>query len=272
MAASLHQRFGMTRLRLPPAVRIGCSGWQYRHWRGNFYPTDVPAARWLEYYAGHFDTVEINNSFYRLPQANTFAEWRRRVPRSFLYAVKASRYLTHLKKLKEPGPPVSLFFSRARALGGRLGPVLYQLPPRWPRNLERLETFLRTLPRRRQHAIEFRDPSWYCDETFELLDRYKAALCLHDMAGSATGRRLVGPFIYLRLHGPQRYTGSYSYRTLEAWAEWCAGLHQQGMPVYAYFNNDAGGDAPRDALRLRELCERYERHTSQRRRSAFAAP
>jgi uncharacterized protein YecE (DUF72 family) len=241
-------------------VRIGCSGWQYKHWRGGFYPTALPATRWLEHYATHFDTVEINNSFYRLPEAHTFAEWRRRVPRSFVYAVKASRYLTHMKKLNEPGPPLALFFSRARRLGARLGPVLYQLPPRWPRNLERLAIFLRTLPTRRRHAIEFREPSWYCDETYDLLRRHHVALCLHDMAGSATGRHLVGPFVYLRLHGPQRYAGRYSDRNLERWAEWCADRRRQGMSVYAYFNNDTGGHAPRDALRLRELCERYDTH------------
>jgi uncharacterized protein YecE (DUF72 family) len=239
------------------SVRVGCSGWQYKHWRGNFYPAALPPARWLEYYATQFDTVEINNSFYRLPEADTFAEWRRRVPRSFVYAVKASRYLTHMKKLKDPGPPVARLFSRVRNLGRRLGPVLYQLPPHWPRNLERLETFLRTLPQSRLHAIEFRDPSWYCDETFDLLSRYHVALCLHDMAGSATGRRLVGPFVYLRLHGPQRYSGRYRERTLEAWADWCVSSQCQGLPVYVYFNNDAGGHAPRDALRLRELCNRY---------------
>ena len=178
------------------------------------------------------------------------------MPRSFIYAVKASRYLTHMKKLKDPGPPVKLLFSRAQQLGPQLGPVLYQLPPRWPLNLERLDTFLRTLPARRRHAIEFRDSSWYCDETFEMLNRYRVALCAHDMAGSATGARVVGPFAYLRLHGPQRYAGRYSDRMLEAWAEWCVSNRQQGMPVYVYFNNDTGGHAPRDASRLRELCER----------------
>jgi len=233
-------------------VNVGCSGWQYKHWRGDFYPATLPATRWLEYYATHFDTVEINNSFYRLPLAETFAEWRRRVPSSFVYAVKASRYLTHMKKLKDPAPPIALFFSRARKLGRRLGPVLYQLPPRWPRNLERLETFLQALPKHIFHAIEFRHPSWYGDGTFALLTRYHVAMCLHDMAESASGRRMVGPFLYLRLHGPQRYTGRYSDYVLDAWAEWCAGCHQQGMPVYAYFNNDAGGHAPRDAVRLRE--------------------
>lgn len=202
----------------------------------------------------HFDTVEINSSFYRLPAADTFAEWCHRVPQSFVYAVKASRYLTHMKKLKEPGPPVTLFFRRARKLGHRLGPVLYQLPPRWPRNLARLEIFLQTLPANRLHAIEFRDPSWYGDETFEMLSRHHVALCLHDMAGSPTGQHQVGPFVYLRLHGPQRYAGRYSDRALEVWAEWCADRRREGVAVYAYFNNDAGGHAPRDALRLRELC------------------
>ncbi len=236
----------------PAAVRVGCSGWQYKHWRGDFYPAGLPAARWLEYYASHFDTVEINNSFYRLPLAETFADWRRRVPSSFIYAVKASRYLTHMKKLKEPGPPVALLFSRARRLGRRLGPVLYQLPPRWPRNLERLETFLQTLPKTVRHAIEFRDPSWYTDDTLLLLSKHHVTMCLHDMAGSETGQRRSGPFIYVRFHGPQRYTGRYLDDVLDRWAEWCAGFHSDGTPVYAYFNNDAGGHAPRDAVRLRD--------------------
>jgi uncharacterized protein YecE (DUF72 family) len=233
-------------------LRVGCSGWQYKHWRGDFYPATLPAARWLEFYATHFDTVEINNSFYRLPLAETFAEWRRRVPASFVYAVKASRYLTHMKKLKDPEEPVALLFSRARRLGKRLGPVLYQLPPRWPRNLERLERFLRALPKSVSHVVEFRDPTWYADDTYALLARHHVAMCLHDMAGSATGQRLVGPLAYIRFHGPQRYTGAYTDAVLERWADWCAGLFSRGTSVHAYFNNDAGGHAPRDAIRLRE--------------------
>jgi uncharacterized protein YecE (DUF72 family) len=235
-----------------PVVRVGCSGWQYKHWRGNFYPATLPSTRWLEYYATQFDTVEINNSFYRLPHADTFADWRRRVPASFAFAVKASRYLTHMKKLKDPGAPVALFFSHARRLGRRLGPVLFQLPPRWPLNLERLETFLRALPKKALHVIEFRDASWYVNDVFALLTRYGVALCAHDMAGSATGERMVGPFIYLRLHGPQRYAGRYPDDVLDTWAEWCAEGCRKGLPVYAYFNNDSGGHAPRDAVRLRE--------------------
>ena len=237
-------------------VRIGCSGWQYKHWRGDFYPDNLPASRWLEHYAAHFDTVEINNSFYRLPSAETFAAWRSRVPRGFLYAVKASRYLTHMKKLTTPADPLALLFSRARQLRDRLGPTLYQLPPRWPRNLERLAAFVRALPKSRQHAIEFRDPSWYTDETFDLLERHHVALCLHDMAGSATGRMAVGPFVYVRLHGPQKYAGRYPDSQLREWADWTARRSQQGVPVYIYFNNDTGGHAPRDAIRLRDLCHR----------------
>ncbi|HKT79363.1 MAG TPA: DUF72 domain-containing protein [Vicinamibacterales bacterium] len=235
------------------SLHIGCSGWQYKHWRDNFYPHSLRASQWLEYYASRFDTVEINNSFYRLPAADTFENWRRRVPSGFVYSVKASRYLTHMKKLKDPGPPLDLFFSRAKHLGNRLGPVLYQLPPRWPRNVERLDAFLRALPRRRRHVIEFREPSWYSDDVMECLRARSVALCLHDMAGSAAPRIVVGPFVYVRLHGPERYAGGYSREALSEWAEWCAARLAEGVPVYVYFNNDSGGHAPRDALRLRSM-------------------
>jgi uncharacterized protein YecE (DUF72 family) len=237
-------------------IHVGCSGWQYAHWRGNFYPAGLPQTRWLEYYAARFPTVEINNTFYRLPAAPTFVEWRRRAPPGFVFALKASRFLTHMKKLKDPVDPLRLFFARARCLGRSLGPVLYQLPPRWALNLPRLETFLRALPRRRQHAIEFRDPSWYAADVLALLERRGVALCLHDMEGSASGRRSVGPFVYVRFHGTARYHGSYDDRTIEEWAAWLAEALREGRPVFAYFNNDVGGHAPRDALRLRKAVER----------------
>jgi uncharacterized protein YecE (DUF72 family) len=240
----------------PAPLRIGCSGWQYKHWRGDFYPTELAPGRWLEYYAQRFDTVEINNTFYRLPEAQTFASWERRVPMRFVYAVKASRFLTHMKKLKDPEAPLDLFFTRAKRLGRTFGPVLYQLPPRWPVNLERLQIFLRALPKRQQHAIEFREPSWYSSETLVLLERYKVALCLHDMQGSASGRLAVGPFIYVRFHGTSKYTGSYSDEALERWADWLTERLRANVPVYAYFNNDTGGHAPRDAVRLREAITR----------------
>jgi uncharacterized protein YecE (DUF72 family) len=234
-------------------LRIGCSGWQYKHWRGDFYPAGVPTSRWLEYYAARFDTVEINNSFYRLPEEKTFDAWRDRVPRHFVYAVKASRYITHLKKLKEPGDAVDLLFSRVTHLEHALGPVLYQLPPRWPLNLKRLNVFLRTLPRHRHHVVEFRDPSWYVDEVFESLHEHRVALCLHDMQGSATGLRRIGPLVYVRFHGPAKYQGGYSNDRLAECSAWCAARIAEGVSVYAYFNNDVGGHAPRDAMRFREM-------------------
>jgi uncharacterized protein YecE (DUF72 family) len=235
---------------------IGCSGWQYKHWRGDFYPRSLPQNRWLEHYAEHFNTVETNNTFYRLPEAPTFAAWRRTAPKGFVFAVKASRYLTHMKKLKDPADPLALFFSRARALGPAFGPVLYQLPPRWPLNLDRFETFLRALPKARRHAVEFREPSWYCNEVYALLRHHRVALCLHDMEGSASGKRAVGPFVYARFHGTQKYGGRYSDAALDDWAEWFANQLRQGVPVYAYFNNDTGGHAPRDAARLRSMINR----------------
>jgi uncharacterized protein YecE (DUF72 family) len=174
----------MTARKLVWAVRAGSTS-------GNFYPADMPPLRWLDYYTSRFDTVEINNTFYRLPEASALAAWRKRVPKDFLFAIKASRYLTHMKKLKDPEQPIERLLSRARRLGAALGPILYQLPPHWPVNIERLTLFLGNLPNAFRHAIEFRDPSWYTPEVFALLERHRVACCLHDMAGSATGRLVM---------------------------------------------------------------------------------
>jgi uncharacterized protein YecE (DUF72 family) len=253
------------------SVRIGCSGWQYKHWRGDFYPAELPQSRWLEHYAQRFDTVEINNTFYRLPEATTFAAWARRAPKRFLYAVKASRFLTHMKKLKDPEGPLDLFFSRAERLGPTFGPVLYQLPPRWPVNLERFEIFLKALPRRRRHVVEFREPSWYSDDVYALMRHHRVALCLHDMKGSESGRLVVGPFIYVRFHGTEKYSGSYSDAMLESWAAWLSKQVGAGLSVYAYFNNDTGGHAVRDAARLREMMSRLTSLEPQRTTAAAQA-
>jgi uncharacterized protein YecE (DUF72 family) len=240
--------------RRPPRARVGCSGWQYKHWRGDFYPADLPQKRWFERYAQVFDTVEINDSFYRLPEASTFADWAARAPADFLFAVKASRFLTHMKKLKDPEEPIERFFSRARAMRRRLGPVLYQLPPGWKLDRGRLEHFLQVLPRGVAHVLEFREPSWYADDVFALLERHGVALCLHDMRGSATGRIRVGPFVYVRFHGASgRYDGSYPEDRLAPWAAWLTEQLAAGIDVFAYFNNDVGGHAPRDAVVLRRL-------------------
>ena len=242
------------------APRVGCSGWNYKSWRGRFYPTDLPVARWLEYYATRFDTVEINNSFYRLPDRSTFASWRTQVPSAFLYAVKASRFLTHMKRLLDPEDPLQRLFSSVSGLARRLGPVLYQLPPTLAIDLPRLDRFLRALPRTssgtRLHVVEFRHPSWYMTDTFELLTRRRVSLCLHDKLGSELEKPFVGPFVYVRFHGTSgRYHGSYSRRHLDRWANVLAEQTQQGKRVFAYFNNDPEAVATTNALTLRELID-----------------
>lgn len=240
-------------------ARVGCSGWEYKHWRGDFYPADLPRPRWFEHYTRTFDTVEINNTFYRLPKEETFVRWAARAPRGFLYAVKASRYLTHMKKLKDPEEPLERLFSRMAPLGRFRGPVLYQLPPGWKLDRLRLEHFLQALPKGVRHAIEFRDPSWYAPDVRPLLERHRVALCLHDMQGSATGQERVGPFVYVRFHGAVgHYSGGYSDERLRGWAEWLAGQQAAGVDVYAYFNNDVGGHAPRNAVTLRRFLEERE--------------
>jgi len=231
-------------------IRVGCSGWQYRHWRGDFYPEGLASARWLDHYTSIFDTVELNNSFYRLPERETFERWRERTPPGFLFAVKASRFLTHLKKLKDPEEPLARFFEHASGLGPKLGPVLYQLPPRWPLDVTRLDHFLSALPPGR-HVMEFREPSWYAPAVLGRLEQAGVTLCLHDMPGSATPRVRVGPAVYVRFHGTTRYGGAYADQDLDGWAEWLRAEHRAGHDVFAYFNNDIGGHAPRDAKRLR---------------------
>jgi uncharacterized protein YecE (DUF72 family) len=247
------------------SIRIGCSGWNYCSWKGRFYPEDLPASRWLSYYASSFDTVEVNNTFYRLPESRTFASWSTQTPAHFVMAVKASRFLTHIKRLRDPEEPLQRLFSRASALGTRLGPVLYQLPANFHADLDRLESFLRALPmrltprskRRLQHVFEFRHSSWYDTKTYRLLERYGVAMCVHDKAGSEIAEPFVGPYVYLRFHGTSgHYHGSYTNRTLEQWAQRLAVAYRQGKPIYAYFNNDPHAVATRNALTLRSLIER----------------
>jgi uncharacterized protein YecE (DUF72 family) len=179
--------------------------------------------------------------------------------------VKASRFLTHMKKLKDPADPLERFFDSASQLGPRLGPILYQLPPRWPINVERFETFVRALPRGYRHVVEFRDPSWYDERIFDLMRAHRVALCLHDMEDSATGRMVVGPLVYVRFHfGTKKYGGRYSDERLDEWAVWLAERAADGLSVFAYFNNDTGGHAPRDAVRLRQKIESHHPWPSRR--------
>ncbi len=235
-------------------IRIGCSGWNYRHWRERFYPKGLPQRRWFAFYAEHFDTVEINNSFYRLPKAETFEAWRAQAPPGFCYAVKANRFLTQAKKLKDCEEPLRRMMAPFRALGDRLGPILFQLPPRFRINLERLETFLELLPEDVASVFEFREPSWYVPETFALLDRHGAGFCVHDMPGSATERIATGRLAYVRFHGTSgKYHGRYPDEQLLSWTDWIVAQARNRRPVWCYFNNDIDGHAIDDAQTLKAM-------------------
>lgn len=233
--------------------RIGTSGFHYQHWKERFYPRDLPARVWLAFYARTFDTVEINNSFYRLPEAAQFAAWAAQVPEGFVFAVKASRFLTHVKRLREPEEPLARFFERAGALGPKLGPVLYQLPPSLPKDIERLCAFLAALPRDRQHAVEFRHPSWFDSETLDVLRRAGVAFCCVDSPHLKSPVEATAGFAYVRFHGSAFNLGDYSPEELGAWAERLRRLAGGCETVYAYFNNDWEGFAVKNALLLRQL-------------------
>lgn len=237
-------------------VLIGTSGYVYRDWRGRFYPRQLPARDWLSFYAARFPTVELNSPFYRLPRATTFRGWARAVPPDFVFALKASRFLTHIKRLREPGPPLTLFLRRARGLGATRGPILFQLPERFHLSLERLDAFLAALARRRirRAVLEVRHASWLVDEVFARLAAANVALCLHDWREQPVTGPLTADFVYVRRHGTRRrYGGSYSERLLAADAARIARWRAGGRDVFVYFNNDGRAAAVRNALRLAQL-------------------
>ncbi len=236
-------------------VCIGTSGWIYKHWRGVFYPPHLPSRGWFAFYSETFDTVEINNSFYRRPSEEVFRAWRKQAPPGFVYAVKASRYLTHLKKLKDPAEALEKLLPRARLLGPHLGPVLYQLPPHWHCDLPRLRDFIGLLPPDLKHVFEFRDPSWYTDAVRSLLTDTGMSFCIHDLRGCGSPEWVTGPVVYVRFHGPTKtaYAGRYGAGHLRRWAERLHEFRCAGRDVFAYFNNDEAGNAVVNARELRAL-------------------
>jgi len=232
-------------------IRIGTSGWHYPGWKNVFYPPGLPTSRWLEHYTHTFDTVEINNSFYGMPRPETMDAWREQTPPGFTFAVKANRNITHVRKLK-PDDTLGVFLDMADRLEDRLGPLLYQLPPRWNQNLERLAAFAERLPPNYAHVVEFRERDWLAPATFELMDQQHLALCVHDMLPRHP-RRVTGPIAYVRFHGTHHdYSGGYSRSRLRGWARWICEV-ATNVDVYVYFNNDIHGHAVRNALTLREL-------------------
>jgi uncharacterized protein YecE (DUF72 family) len=240
-------------------ILLGTSGWQYRDWRADFY-AGVPQRLWLEHYAGQLATVEVNNAFYRLPERDTFAQWRSRTPADFCVAVKMSRYLTHIKRLKEPSEPVQRFMSRAEALGDRLGPVLLQLPPNLVADADTLDAVLRAYPRGVKVAVEPRHDSWWTPQIRAVLEKRRAALCWADRLGRPlTPLWRTADWGYLRLHeGRANPKPRYGTAALKTWLDRVdeAFPARERKPVYVYFNNDPGGAAIRDATALGEAAER----------------
>ena len=235
-------------------IHIGTSGWHYKHWKGPFYPERLPAAKMLGFYAQHIDTVELNNTFYRLPPETAVAAWRESTPSGFCFAAKGSRFLTHMKKLKDPESGIERFFERIRPLGRKLGPVVFQLPPWWKVDSGRLEGFLAALPKRRRYAFEFRDPTWHTEEIYRILRRHNAAFCIFEIAGGKTDPLITADFTYTRLHGPGgAYQGSYRHDQLDEWARRLRQWDRELRAAYLYFDNDEAGYAVQNALTLKQM-------------------
>lgn len=235
-------------------IKIGTSGWNYDDWKGEFYPEQKSDEYLLSHYAKKFDTVEVNRTFYSLPEKKTVEKWCDMVPDDFIFSVKASRYITHMKKLKDPKEPLRNFLEIADSFGDRLGPVLFQLPPNWNVNPERLSHFLKELPDDYASVFEFRDQSWHCEVVYDMLQEHNAALCFYDFEKIRSPEVQTANHIYLRMHGPleEAYKGSYPDHILADLAQKLIDWRKEGKPVYCYFNNDQEADAPEDAKRLSE--------------------
>ncbi len=231
---------------------VGTSGFVYDHWRSRFYPEKLAKAKWLGFYATHFTTVELNNSFYRLPSEANFANWRDSSPANFIFAVKVSRFITHIKRLKNTEEAVETFITRAKFLGEKLGPFLYQLPPNMHRNDEVLASFLSTLPQGMKYVVEFRHQSWLEEKVFEILGKYNVGLCIFDMPSFTCPLAVTADFAYIRFHGSTGlYFSCYSDEQLADWAEKLANLAANLKEIYIYFNNDAEAFAVRNAKTIR---------------------
>lgn len=236
-------------------IHIGTSGYHYKHWIGPFYPAKTAPSKMLAHFVRHFDTLELNNSFYRLPSVEAFEAWRDSTPENFAFAVKISRYITHQKKLKDPENAIQNIIPRAEHLGGKLGPFLFQLPPRWSVNADRLQRLLSILPPQHDYAFELRDPSWLQPEVYSILRKFNAAFCIYELAGYHTPLDITADFTYVRLHGPAsgKYQGSYSDKSLGKWARWIEQQAKSLKAVYVYFDNDQAGYAAENALTLRKM-------------------
>jgi len=238
-------------------IYIGTSGWVYPHWKGFFYPKDLREKDWLSFYAKTFKTVEINSSFYHSMGKKVYEEWSKKVPDDFVFAVKANRFITHVKRLNDCQEPLTRFFEESLGLEKKRGVILFQLPPRWQANKERFDLFLhqlRTLDSEIRIAFEFRDKSWLEDSILAILKKYNAALCIQDSPYWPSRQEITADFIYLRFHGGKMlYTSNYSNKELKQWSEKIRSWFGQGLNIFAYFNNDAMGYAVQNAKTLKEM-------------------
>lgn len=236
------------------SIHIGTSGWHYGHWRGPFYPRDMRPENFLAHYQNFFHTVEINSSFYRLPLEKTLLHWRETMGKDFIFSAKASRFITHMKRLLDPEKTLPPFFDRMKKLGKKLGPILFQLPPSLRLNLDRFTIFLKKLPPEYRYSFEFRNPEWFTDRVYQVLAEYGAAFCIYHLNGRLSPVIITADFVYLRLHGPDGpYQGQYSARDLSSWAEKFKGWARDGKEIYCYLDNDQAGYAAQDALKLQEF-------------------
>jgi uncharacterized protein YecE (DUF72 family) len=242
-------------------VWIGTSGWVYKHWAANFYPKGWPKKNEFGYYVQHFPTVEINATFYRLPTLKMVRGWHERSPREFIFAVKGSRYLTHIRRLRDTSAGLRKYFSRITPLADHTGPILWQLPPSFAKkdeNVQRLERFLAKLPRQYQHAVEFRHPSWMDEETLDLLRRRNVAIVWLSSLRMPADYSVTADFVYLRFHGLAG--GAYHDYTdaeLQPWAKELARVARKGLPCYVYFNNDLNTRAPLNAHALMKMLGKH---------------
>jgi uncharacterized protein YecE (DUF72 family) len=240
-------------------IHIGTSGFHYKHWVGRFYPQGMKPEKFLPYYFKFFHTVELNNPFYRLPSRETFDKWRQGVPEDFIFSVKASRYITHIKKLKEPEESVFNFIEKADGLKEKLGPILFQLPPGWALNEERLISFIKILPPHYRYTFEFRNPTWYNEKVYHALKQKNIAFCIYELEYHLSPVITTADFVYIRLHGPEtKYAGSYSENSLSEWADRCREWSEEGKDVYLYFDNDQLGYAAFNAMTLAEMLQKEE--------------
>lgn len=235
------------------SIHIGTSGWSYKHWRGNFYPLNLSAKEYLKYYCEHFSTVEINNSFYHLLNEKTVENWTKTVPSDFIFAVKANRYITHIKRLKEPEIRIANFIKSINPFDKKLGPILFQLPPKFGFNPERLKSFIETLPKEYRYVFEFRDKSWFNPETYDILRKNNVAFCIYYLGDYESPREITADFAYMRLHGLGGLgSNKYSDEDLNKFCSYIINCNRQGKEFFCYFNNDEAGYAVENAFELKE--------------------